>query len=57
MYIYARIRKYVTGGADLSPPALNRLNRQSVAKNLMERGVYHTVDQPNELHWLMAMSL
>ena len=27
MYIYARIRKYVTGGADLPPPALNRVKK------------------------------
>ena len=26
MYIQARIRKYVIGGADLPPPTLNRVN-------------------------------
>ena len=30
MYIQARIRKYVIGGADLPPPTLNRVKKHFV---------------------------
>ena len=32
MYMYARIRKYVTGGADLPPPVLNRVKQKQLKK-------------------------
>ena len=33
MYIHARIRKYVIGGADLPPPTLNRVNNLFLRNN------------------------